>query len=694
VLEFRTLGTIDLRRASGDRIESVLGHSKRLSLLAYLCASYPSGLHRRDTLVGLLWPELDDAHARGALRHELYELRRSLGSGTLRRDGDESVGVDGQRLWCDATAFDAAVDADRLEEAMDFWRGDFLPGLHVNESEFEHWLDAARDRLARRAVEAVRRLSTQAEEAGNLAGALAWARRLTELAAYDETGHQRLILLLDRSGDRAGALMAYEGLTARFREELEVEPSPETRALAEGIRQRGKAFALSLGITVAGQPPTAHENSASIAYAVSETPTRLQLPDTAVHAGSDDAARRAQRPVWRRVRHAAFTLPAAAVLITTWLVTRPPGHARTIIESPQVENQTGDTTLEVVRRRLADRLAEALVGIEFVEVIAPGERDRVDVLLSATLYPHGKMVEVRTRLAQPGAGGQVVEVPAPVLVAPDNPDPALDEVIARTLAAVHAHYDPRFEGAGTPMRKLPLHPPAWEAYKEYVRGADLFGEKEYRKAALHLLESYRLGYSKAAVFGAIALAYGGQPAAADSFASTLLANDSSLGAYERTFASWFLADLHGRRPEAYRAARAYERAGGGTSPSAVAVAAVEGMRLNRPREAVRKFERVDVDHGWLRHYGQLWEWWAGAHHMRGKHRDELSVALAGRSRFPESLEMIRTEIRARAALREPDRVAQLINESLTMPPEGSSPAEVAWVAAQELAAHGRPKKRP
>jgi hypothetical protein len=197
-----------------------------------------------------------------------------------------------------------------------------------------------------------------------------------------------------------------------------------------------------------------------------------------------------------------------------------------VIEAPQVENQTGDTTLEVLRRRIADRLAQAIVGIEFVEVIAPGERERVDVLLSATLYQRGRMVEVRTVLAQPGAGGQVVEMPPPVLVAPDNPDSALEEVIAKALAAVHAHYDPRFEGAGTPGRKLPLKAPGWEAYKEYVRGADLFGDKKYREAAPHLRESYRLGYSKAAVFAAIALAYGGQPAVADSFASTLLATST------------------------------------------------------------------------------------------------------------------------------------------------------------------------
>ena len=688
MLEFRTLGTIDLRRASGDRIESVLGHSKRLSLLAYLSASYPPGLHRRDSLVALLWPELDEAHARGALRHELYELRIALGSGTLRRDGDESVGVDEQRLWCDATAFDAAVDGGRLQEAMDLRRGDFLPGLHVNEGEFEHWLDATRDRLTRRAVEAARRLSNQAEEAGGWAEALAWARRVTELAPFDETGQQRLIMLLDRSGDRAGALMAYENLTARLREELEVEPSPETRALAEGIRQRGSVFATPTGNAPATQPPPAP--GIPVSSPDVEVPAALRPSEVAMRA-SIDTRRGSQRRVWRGLRYGAFAVPAAALLITAWMVTRTSRPGRTVIESPQVENQTGDTTLELVRRRVADLLAEALVGIEFVEVIAPGQRERVDVLLSANLYRRGDMVEVRTRLAQPGPGGQVVEMPAPVLIAPDDPDPALGEVIARVLAAVHAHYDPRFEGAGAPVNKLPLKAPSWEAYKEYVRGADLFGDKEYHEAAPHLLEAYRLGYRKAAVFGAIALAYGGQPSVADSFASALLASDS-LGEYERTFAGWFLADLHGRRRAAYQAAREYERAGGGTSPSAIAVAAFEAMKLNRPHEAVRKFNRVDVEHGWLRNYGRLWEGWSGAHHMRGKHRDELAVAGTGRVRFPASLEMIRTEVRARAALRQFEQVTQLMNESLGMPPEGSSPAEVAWVAAQELAAHGQPKE--
>lgn len=56
MFEFRTLGTIELRAADGRRLESVLLHSKRVALLAYLCASNPLRLHRRDTLVALFWP--------------------------------------------------------------------------------------------------------------------------------------------------------------------------------------------------------------------------------------------------------------------------------------------------------------------------------------------------------------------------------------------------------------------------------------------------------------------------------------------------------------------------------------------------------------------------------------------------------------------------------------------------------------
>ena len=132
VLEFRTLGKIELRGDDGTLIPEPLRHTKRIALLAYLATPDPSRSHRRETLIALLWPELDEHHGRGMLRHELYELRRALGPEILFSEGREAVGVDGDRLWCDARAFGEHLAEAQLMEALDLVRGEFLPGLQVN----------------------------------------------------------------------------------------------------------------------------------------------------------------------------------------------------------------------------------------------------------------------------------------------------------------------------------------------------------------------------------------------------------------------------------------------------------------------------------------------------------------------------------------------------------------------------------
>ena len=54
----------------------------------------------------------------------------------------------------------------------------------------------------------------------------------------DEAGVARLIALLDRQGDRAGALAVYAALERRLADEFSALPSPETRALMQALRQR------------------------------------------------------------------------------------------------------------------------------------------------------------------------------------------------------------------------------------------------------------------------------------------------------------------------------------------------------------------------------------------------------------------------------------------------------------------------
>ncbi len=73
--------------------------------------------------------------------------------------------------------------------------------------------------------------------------AIVWARKAVDLAPDEDRGVRRLITLLDRSGDTAGAIRAYDDYAARLARDLDLEPSPETAALAAAIRARASRAA-------------------------------------------------------------------------------------------------------------------------------------------------------------------------------------------------------------------------------------------------------------------------------------------------------------------------------------------------------------------------------------------------------------------------------------------------------------------
>src|SRR5687768_1005395 len=237
MIEFRALGTLELKDSDGRELRAILTRAKRLALLSYLAFARPRGFHRRDTLVALLWPELDHDHARGALRQALYYLRDALGRDVVAARGDEEIGLDGERISCDAVSFEDLADQGACEEALRLYRGDLLPGFHLAEaSDFEQWLDGERERLRRKAAATAWRLAAEEEKKGNAIGAAAIARRAVEWLPYEETGIRSLIELLDRIGDRSAAMRVYEEFSRRVARDLELDVWAETRALVDAVR--------------------------------------------------------------------------------------------------------------------------------------------------------------------------------------------------------------------------------------------------------------------------------------------------------------------------------------------------------------------------------------------------------------------------------------------------------------------------
>lgn len=238
MLKLQLLGSVDLVDAGRD-VSPLLRRPKSIALLAYLAAARPRGFHRRDTLLTLFWPELDQPHARNSLRQTIHSLRRALGAGTVVGRGEEELSVDRSCLWCDVVQFEEHLDAGDQQAALALYGGELLPGFHMSgASEFEHWLDQERKYLAKRAIAATLDLSKEAERTGDFVAATRWARRATEIAPYDESALRRLLRLLDHVGRRADAVREYEEFADRLALDLEVAPSPETRALVDTIRAR------------------------------------------------------------------------------------------------------------------------------------------------------------------------------------------------------------------------------------------------------------------------------------------------------------------------------------------------------------------------------------------------------------------------------------------------------------------------
>jgi predicted ATPase/DNA-binding SARP family transcriptional activator len=243
-------------------------------LLTYLAVEAGKP-HRRESLVGLFWPEQPEAHARQNLSQALYNLRQMLGerggTGPLFKDTPPQPG--GQFLLSDSLTvqfnpysshildirlfselvtachthshryLEACPDCTKhLAEAGALYQGDFLADLSLKDSvAFEEWARVQRERLHREVIEALGHLSQCHEYRGELREALEVARQQVEIDPLWEAGQRRLMRLLALSGQPSAALEQYESCKHLLASELAVPPEKETQVLVERISREARA---------------------------------------------------------------------------------------------------------------------------------------------------------------------------------------------------------------------------------------------------------------------------------------------------------------------------------------------------------------------------------------------------------------------------------------------------------------------
>lgn len=233
--ELRVLGTTILKKEDGNLAHSVLAGPKRLAILTYLILEKPRGYRRRDELTVLFWPEMGQKSARNALSNILYHIRESLGKEVIINRGTEELSLNMDRIWCDALAFEEAINGGNPRKGLDLYNDDLLVGFHVSDgsNEFQNWLDRERERLKQLAAKGAWELAENEEQKGHYDAARRWARKAAGYLPYSQESQERLINFLNATGDDTGAREAFEAYARRLRSEWGMEPSEKLKNLVQ-----------------------------------------------------------------------------------------------------------------------------------------------------------------------------------------------------------------------------------------------------------------------------------------------------------------------------------------------------------------------------------------------------------------------------------------------------------------------------
>jgi WD40 repeat protein/DNA-binding SARP family transcriptional activator len=260
-----------------DNQPATFATDRARALLAYLAVEADRP-HRREALAGLLWPDYAESAARRNLSQTLVRLRRAIDDHQANPPflviTRQTIQFNAATVELDVARFQSLVTTctvhshpglaecsaclERLEGAAGLYRGEFLQGLFLADSQFfEEWALFRREQLHRQALEVLHTLTDHYEGQGAYDRAQGYAARQLALEPWREEAHRQLMRTLALGGQRSAALAQYETCRRLLADELGVEPAAETTALYEQIRDgklsRGALYASLPGSSTGGR---------------------------------------------------------------------------------------------------------------------------------------------------------------------------------------------------------------------------------------------------------------------------------------------------------------------------------------------------------------------------------------------------------------------------------------------------------
>lgn len=202
--------------------------NKTLILLCYL-ASHPRS-YARETLAGLFWGGVSNERALSNLRQSLHNLQKLAPDYLIVTR--QSVAFDHTRLyWMDTQAL-------YTSDALEHYQGDFMDGIMIEEApEIDHWLQVERERHRLQYIHLLEQQLLTHTRRADWVQVQQIAQKLIGVDPWREAAYCDLMLAMARTGAYNSALLQFEQLQQRLKDELGVEPTQETRAVYTRIQQ-------------------------------------------------------------------------------------------------------------------------------------------------------------------------------------------------------------------------------------------------------------------------------------------------------------------------------------------------------------------------------------------------------------------------------------------------------------------------
>lgn len=211
---------------------------KLRAVLAYIALS-ESQTETRERLVGMLWSESAEDHARASLRQNIRELRVALEGSDyngLYIAGHE-IGFEQGTVALDVLTVMEAAEAGQVHPLLLERRNladELLAGLEDLDPSFRSWLFAKRHTVRDRLLRALE--NALAEEPPDLATHSKLAQAILNLDPTHEDAARRLMRARAMAGDTAGALRVYKALWDLLDEDYGMEPAEATQKLVADIK--------------------------------------------------------------------------------------------------------------------------------------------------------------------------------------------------------------------------------------------------------------------------------------------------------------------------------------------------------------------------------------------------------------------------------------------------------------------------